>query len=100
MQKWERCGCPHVALRAAAAQPARIHSCRAEGCSIRQKKRPTVRSTASASENRPGRPAVCPIADRHAASAGLQGTLRGYDQATNLILDECHERVYSTKVGA
>lgn len=37
MQKWERCGCPHVALRAAAAQPARIHSCRAEGCSIRQK---------------------------------------------------------------
>lgn len=29
----------------------------------------------------------------------LQGTLRGYDQATNLILDECHERVYSSKVG-
>jgi hypothetical protein len=28
----------------------------------------------------------------------LQGTLRGYDQATNLILDECHERVYSSKV--
>ena len=27
-----------------------------------------------------------------------QGMLRGYDQATNLILDECHERVYSTKV--
>lgn len=27
----------------------------------------------------------------------LQGTLRGYDQATNLILDECHERVYSSK---
>ncbi|KAL3162965.1 U4/U6-U5 snRNP complex subunit lsm8 [Trebouxia sp. C0010 RCD-2024] len=29
----------------------------------------------------------------------LQGLLKGYDQATNLILDECHERVYSTKVG-
>ena len=28
----------------------------------------------------------------------LQGILRGYDQATNLILDECFERVYSTKV--
>lgn len=28
----------------------------------------------------------------------LQGILRGYDQATNLILDECHERVYSSKV--
>lgn len=28
----------------------------------------------------------------------LQGLLKGYDQATNLILDECHERVYSTKV--
>lgn len=27
----------------------------------------------------------------------LQGLLKGYDQATNLILDECHERVYSTK---
>ena len=28
----------------------------------------------------------------------VQGLLKGYDQATNLILDECHERVYSTKV--
>lgn len=28
----------------------------------------------------------------------VQGILRGYDQATNLILDECHERVYSSKV--
>jgi hypothetical protein len=27
-----------------------------------------------------------------------QGVLRGFDQATNLILDESHERVYSTKV--
>lgn len=24
--------------------------------------------------------------------------MRGYDQATNLILDECHERVFSSKV--
>lgn len=29
----------------------------------------------------------------------IVGTLRGYDQATNLILDDCHERVYSTKAG-
>lgn len=28
----------------------------------------------------------------------MQGVLRGFDQATNLILDESHERVYSTKV--
>lgn len=29
-----------------------------------------------------------------------QGTLRGFDQACNLILDECFERVYSSKVRA
>lgn len=29
----------------------------------------------------------------------IVGTLRGYDQSTNLILDKCHERVYSTKAG-
>ena len=29
----------------------------------------------------------------------LVGTLRGYDQATNLILDECHERVYQDAAG-
>ncbi|MQL99607.1 hypothetical protein Taro_032331 [Colocasia esculenta] len=28
----------------------------------------------------------------------LQGILKGFDQATNIILDESHERVYSTKV--
>ncbi|GAB2210850.1 hypothetical protein Droror1_Dr00016138 [Drosera rotundifolia] len=27
------------------------------------------------------------------------GMLRGFDQATNLILDESHERVYSTQQG-
>uniref|UniRef100_A0A061R996 U6 snRNA-associated Sm-like protein LSm8 n=1 Tax=Tetraselmis sp. GSL018 TaxID=582737 RepID=A0A061R996_9CHLO len=27
------------------------------------------------------------------------GILRGYDQTNNLVLDECHERVYSTKTG-
>jgi len=27
-----------------------------------------------------------------------QGVLRGFDQATNLIVDDCHERVYSSKV--
>jgi len=32
------------------------------------------------------------------SSSHWQGILRGYDQATNLILDECHERVFSTKV--
>jgi small nuclear ribonucleoprotein (snRNP)-like protein len=29
----------------------------------------------------------------------IVGTLRGFDQATNIILDESHERVYSTRVG-
>lgn len=28
----------------------------------------------------------------------VQGTLRGYDQATNLIMDDSVERIYSTKV--
>ncbi len=30
----------------------------------------------------------------------IVGVLRGFDQTNNLILDECHERVYSTKVRA
>lgn len=30
----------------------------------------------------------------------MQGTLRGYDQATNLILDDSVERVYSTKASS
>ena len=25
----------------------------------------------------------------------IVGNLRGFDQATNLILDECHERIFS-----
>ncbi|KAJ3695722.1 hypothetical protein LUZ60_001099 [Juncus effusus] len=29
----------------------------------------------------------------------IVGVLKGYDQATNIILDESHERVYSTKEG-
>ena len=29
----------------------------------------------------------------------LVGTLRGYDQATNVILDDCHERVYQDDAG-
>jgi len=28
----------------------------------------------------------------------IVGILRGYDQTTNLIMEECHERVYSTTV--
>lgn len=28
----------------------------------------------------------------------FQGVLKGFDQATNIILDESHERVFSTKV--
>lgn len=28
----------------------------------------------------------------------IKGVLKGFDQATNIILDESHERVYSTKV--
>lgn len=27
------------------------------------------------------------------------GVLRGYDQTNNLVLDDCHERVYSTQSG-
>ena len=30
----------------------------------------------------------------------MQGTLKGYDQATNLVLHDCHERVYSTQVSS
>ena len=29
----------------------------------------------------------------------IVGTLRGYDQVTNVILEECHERVYSMDAG-
>lgn len=29
----------------------------------------------------------------------IVGILRGFDQATNIILDESHERVFSTKEG-
>ncbi|XP_057427642.1 sm-like protein LSM8 [Lotus japonicus] len=29
----------------------------------------------------------------------IVGTLKGFDQATNIILDESHERVFSTKEG-
>ena len=29
----------------------------------------------------------------------LQGTMKGYDQATNLILENCHERVYAVDAG-
>ncbi|KAK2075793.1 U4/U6-U5 snRNP complex subunit lsm8 [Prototheca wickerhamii] len=28
----------------------------------------------------------------------IVGILRGFDQATNIILDECHERVFSAKL--
>lgn len=40
------------------------------------------------------------LAARRAQTLAAQGILRGYDQATNLILDECHERVFSSKVMA
>jgi U6 snRNA-associated Sm-like protein LSm8 len=29
----------------------------------------------------------------------IVGTLRGFDQATNIILERCHERVYSPDEG-
>lgn len=29
----------------------------------------------------------------------LVGVLKGFDQKTNVILDECHERVYSSEAG-
>ena len=31
------------------------------------------------------------------AHPSLQGLLRGYDQTNNLVLEGCHERVFSTK---
>lgn len=30
----------------------------------------------------------------------VQGTLKGYDQATNLVLHDCHERVYSLQASS
>ena len=33
------------------------------------------------------------------AGASTQGTLRGFDQTINVILDECHERVFSLTQG-
>ncbi len=32
-------------------------------------------------------------------SFNTQGTLKGFDQTINLVLDECHERVYSANAG-
>ena len=29
----------------------------------------------------------------------MQGTLKGYDQSTSLVLEACHERVYSAAAG-
>ena len=29
----------------------------------------------------------------------IVGLLKGFDQTTNIILDECHERVYSSTAG-
>ena len=29
----------------------------------------------------------------------IVGILKGYDQATNIVLDECHERVFSATAG-
>ena len=29
----------------------------------------------------------------------IVGNLRGFDQTTNLILDECHERIFSPEEG-
>ena len=29
----------------------------------------------------------------------IVGTLKGFDQTTNIILDECHERVFSSEAG-
>uniref|UniRef100_A0A0E0L6M0 U6 snRNA-associated Sm-like protein LSm8 n=1 Tax=Oryza punctata TaxID=4537 RepID=A0A0E0L6M0_ORYPU len=42
---------------------------------------------------------LSPILTRIALPPLRQGTLRGFDQATNIILDESHERVYSTREG-
>ena len=47
-----------------------------------------------------GAQAACSLCCSDQEFYPLQGLLRGYDQATNLILDECHERVFSVKVHA
>jgi len=44
-------------------------------------------------------PPLPPLSRVGAVALCLQGTLKGFDHKTNLILDESHERVYSTHVG-
>jgi U6 snRNA-associated Sm-like protein LSm8 len=39
------------------------------------------------------------VTDALALAYHVQGILRGYDQATNLVLADAHERVFSTKAG-
>lgn len=34
---------------------------------------------------------------KHACMSS-QGMLRGYDQTNNLVIEDCHERVFSAKV--
>ncbi|KAL5662640.1 hypothetical protein ACJX0J_029765 [Zea mays] len=51
-----------------------------------------------------GGPALEPLVDQVISvitndGRNIVGTLRGFDQATNIILDESHERVYSRKEG-
>ncbi|GAY68133.1 hypothetical protein CUMW_261810 [Citrus unshiu] len=39
------------------------------------------------------------LTSKYQLSQMTDGVLKGFDQATNIILDESHERVYSTKEG-
>lgn len=41
----------------------------------------------------------CVYTHWHMLNDFFQGTLKGFDQTINLILDESHERVYSTNQG-
>nr|CAD7259271.1 unnamed protein product [Timema shepardi] len=44
-------------------------------------------------------PVIWILADSNFNASGHWGTLKGFDQTINLILDESHERVYSTTQG-
>jgi U6 snRNA-associated Sm-like protein LSm8 len=39
------------------------------------------------------------MVDSTSCCSFLQGSLKGYDQTINLILHECHERVFSPTAG-
>lgn len=42
---------------------------------------------------------MCVDVTQHTPSLSFQGKLKGFDQTVNVILNESHERVYSTSSG-